>query len=162
MTLYAYSCYIITGEILDYVLDITIAYPGTIPQNESDIIRGNFPSEIHFLVNRFPNSKIPSHKDDLDNWCKERWNKKEMTLKQFYDKKSFQQDEFQLNSNESLVNSLFLYAWVSWFALKLAIAYILWFYPVWWWYVAACTVFYCVVSKFTKGFNILIADAFNV
>lgn len=143
-------------------MDITIAYPCTIPQNESDLFYGNFPSEIHFLAETHPNSTIPSHKDDLDNWCKERWNRKEKILQEFYEKKSFGPEALQLQSNESLIGSLYVYALIAWISLKLAIAYFLWTYPLLWLYVVLCTVFYTGVSKFTKGFNILIAQAINV
>lgn len=144
------------------MVDITIAYPGTIPQNESDIFKGNFPSEIHFFVEHFHGNTIPSHKDDLDNWCKERWSRKEVMLRNFYEVKSFRREGREVYCNESLIGSLFVYTWLAWTALELVIAYLLWTYPLLWLYVVVCTVFYTLVSKFTKGFNILIADAINV
>jgi len=142
-------------------VDITVAYPGTIAQNEGDLFKGNFPTEIHFLVQTYPNNKIPSHKDDLDNWCREQWSKKETRLREFYEKKTFLFEALELKCNESLVWSLFMYAWIAWILLKLTIAYFLWTYPWLWLYVLVCTLFYTGVSKFTKGFNILIADALN-
>ena len=147
--------------MLDYVTDITIAYPGTITQNEIDIIKGNFPSEIHFLVNKYPNSEIPSHQDDLENWCKEKWQQKEEVLKNFYEKKSFDSNNL-VTSNESLVSSLFLYAWVFWSLFQIGSVYIVWCYPLSRIYVIGCTIFYVCISKFTPGFNLLIASAFNI
>ncbi|KAH3854327.1 hypothetical protein DPMN_096864 [Dreissena polymorpha] len=147
------------GGILDKVMDITIAYPRGIPQNEMDIIRGNFAKEIHFLIQTFPNSEIPSGKDQLNQWCCERWRIKETVLNNFYEKKSFSSEEPELITNESLVRALFMYAWVTWSLLQLSFAYFLWVYPALWVYVVLCTIFYVSVSKFTKGFNILIADA---
>lgn len=148
--------------MLDCVTDITIAYPGTIPQNEIDIIKGNFPTEIHFLIDWYPNKDIPANKDDLDNWCKERWNQKEKVLKEFYEKKSFISHSQQLKSNESLIGALFMYSWVAWTTWHVFITYMLWSYPILWLYVTICTIMYVCISKYTPGFNLLIASAMNI
>ncbi|WAR19254.1 LCLT1-like protein [Mya arenaria] len=148
--------------LLDHLLDITIAYPRGIPQSELDIFKGNFPEEIHFHVKTFPNSQIPSQVDDLHNWCKDRWSKKEKVLQDFYEKKAFPKSEKELLTNNSLIGSLFLCSWISWTLTELIIVYLLWLYPILWLYVVACTMFYVYVTKYTKGFNILIADAFKV
>ncbi|XP_045182485.1 lysocardiolipin acyltransferase 1-like [Mercenaria mercenaria] len=150
------------NEILDCVTDITIAYPGTIPQNEMDIIKGNFPSEIHFLIDWYPNKDIPIHKDDLDNWCKEKWSQKEAVLKEFYERKTFEKGVEELYSNESLIGALFMYSWVTWTTWHVFITYMLWSHPVLWLYVIACTIMYVCVSKYTQGFNLLIAKAMNI
>lgn len=147
---------------MDSVIDITIAYPCSIPQNEGDIIKGMFPAEIHFHATTFPNSAIPSSKLELDNWCKERFAIKEETLKNFYEKKSFPAEEPELKTNESLVGSLFLYCWVAWTGLELLFVFLLWTYPLLWIYVFVNTVFYACVSKYTKGFNMIIADLLGV
>ncbi|KAL4238498.1 Lysocardiolipin acyltransferase 1 [Mactra antiquata] len=149
-------------EILDFVVDITIAYPGTIPQNEMDIVKGNFPSEIHFLIKKYPNSIIPSQKEDLEDWCKEKWHEKENVLKNFYEKKSFGNDHPLLSSNESLIGALFMYSWVAWTGFHIFILYLLWVCPWLWIYVIACTIMYVCVSKYTSGFNLLIASAMKL
>lgn len=149
-------------EMLDCITDITIAYPGTIPQNESDIVKGNFPTEIHFLINWYPNKSIPTDKDDLDSWCKERWSHKEKVLKNFYEKKSFGKEGNMLQSNESLIGALFMYSWVAWTTWHIFITYMLLSFPFLWLYVIACTIMYVCVSRYTPGFNLLIATAMNI
>ncbi|XP_034051071.1 lysocardiolipin acyltransferase 1 isoform X2 [Thalassophryne amazonica] len=74
----------LTGENLDAIHDITVAYPKNIPQTERHIILGHFPREIHFHVHRFPVSSLPTSSSDLESWCRERWAEKEVRLRDFY------------------------------------------------------------------------------
>ena len=148
-------------KMLDSVIDITIAYPYRIPQNESDIMAGNFPAEIHFYAKSYPNKTIPENKDDLDTWCCKQWKQKEKFLSNFYEKKSSIKDK-ELKCNEDLITSLFVTAWFLWTLLEISALLLLWFYPLLWFYVILCSVFYIGVSFFTPGFGMMIASALKV
>ena len=82
-------------DLIDCVQDVTVAYRGgKMPENESDFLFGNLPDEIHFYVEKFnSNLKIEQKakeinvdenttKRKLENWLIERWNKKEVFLKE--------------------------------------------------------------------------------
>lgn len=73
-----------TGDNLDAVHDITVAYPQNIPQTERHLLLGLFPREIHFHVRRFSAACLPSSEERLQRWCQERWREKEQRLRDFY------------------------------------------------------------------------------
>ncbi|XP_033281112.1 lysocardiolipin acyltransferase 1 isoform X3 [Orcinus orca] len=72
------------GKNLDAVHDITVAYPHNIPQTERHLLLGDFPKEIHFHVHRYPVDTLPTSKEDLQLWCRKRWEEKEERLRSFY------------------------------------------------------------------------------
>lgn len=74
----------ISGDNLDAVHDITVAYPKNIPQTERHLVLGLFPREIHFHVRRYPVSSLPAGSEALQAWCQERWAEKEQRLRDFY------------------------------------------------------------------------------
>lgn len=148
--------------MLESVVDITIAYPHRTPQNESDILCGNFPSEIHFYIKTFSNQAIPDSKEKLDAWCVNQWKRKEKFLSYFYEKKVSDEQEMEQVCNEDLIKSLFLVSWVLWTILEILFMLILWYYPILWVYVIVCTIFYICICKFTRGFGLLIASALKV
>lgn len=41
-----------TDKQLDAIYDLSVGYPGTLPQNEFDVLRGKFPEEVHFHIKR--------------------------------------------------------------------------------------------------------------
>lgn len=72
-------------KMIDSVYDITVGYCDTVPEKgEMDIGNGNIPQEMQFLINRYPISALPQNKEDLDNWCVEKWKEKESCLEKFY------------------------------------------------------------------------------
>lgn len=44
----------------DSLYDVTVGYGDTIPQDEAAILKGQFPSEIHFHIKRYTKDSIPS------------------------------------------------------------------------------------------------------
>lgn len=79
---------------LGQVIDVTVAYPQNILQNETDLLTGNIPREIVFTVEAFDIDKLPSDSENqLAQWLINRWHKKEQLLADFYDKKQ------RLNTN---------------------------------------------------------------
>lgn len=76
-------------EYLDAVYDMTIAYPDVVPQSELDLLKGNMPREVHFLIEKILPESIPKDDTNLRVWLQRRWERKEKTLEEFYKKKSF-------------------------------------------------------------------------
>ncbi|XP_031566730.1 lysocardiolipin acyltransferase 1-like [Actinia tenebrosa] len=70
---------------LDAVYDVTIGYDEDYCYKEQDIITGNFPKEIHFHIQRYTTSELPSEYTSLEEWLVKRWAEKEERLKRFYE-----------------------------------------------------------------------------
>ena len=64
-------CIIYSDDHLDAIYDINIAYPYNFPQNEPELLKGNFPREVHFHIKRHPVEDLPESEEGLSNWCKE-------------------------------------------------------------------------------------------
>lgn len=75
---------------LKVVTDIDVAYKGPMPQNEKDILQGNWPTEIHFRVENHLASSLPADSDQLVEWLKKKWQDKEERLEYFYSHEQFQ------------------------------------------------------------------------
>ena len=78
------------GGNLKVVTDIDIAYKGPMPQNERDILFGNWPTEIHIRVQNHLASNLPADGEQLEEWLKETWQRKEERLEYFYNNGKFQ------------------------------------------------------------------------
>lgn len=73
---------------LKQIIDVSIAYPQNILQNETGLLSSNLPREIVFTVTCFEVANIPTHNDkELAEWLEERWRVKDMFLKSFYEEK---------------------------------------------------------------------------
>ncbi|GFR87463.1 lysocardiolipin acyltransferase 1 [Elysia marginata] len=77
------------GQIIDSVLDVTVAYPKTLIQSELQALKGVYPEEIHFYVEDHPIHTLPSSEEELEEWLKKLWKRKEDRLKRFYTEKTF-------------------------------------------------------------------------
>nr|XP_039261111.1 lysocardiolipin acyltransferase 1-like [Styela clava] len=66
------------------VHDVTVAYPKTLSQGESDLISGNVPEEVHFHIKRHDIEELPKDEEGLSEWCKQRWREKEEMLRAYY------------------------------------------------------------------------------
>ncbi|XP_077863859.1 lysocardiolipin acyltransferase 1-like [Saccoglossus kowalevskii] len=77
------------NNMLDAVHDVSVAYPQNLPQREIDILKGDFPREIHFHIKRHPIATLPIDEEGLQKWCNEQWSEKEEVLKEFYKNKRF-------------------------------------------------------------------------
>ncbi|XP_049793655.1 lysocardiolipin acyltransferase 1-like [Schistocerca nitens] len=69
---------------LDAVYDMTVGYPCSVPQQETDLLKGNFPHEVHFHVKRYPISDLPTGDPELRQWLSRVWQNKENLLRDFY------------------------------------------------------------------------------
>jgi hypothetical protein len=62
----------IPGNYLANVYDVTVAYPGDLVQNETDmILRGRLANQVHFDVRRFGEEELPRETEALNRWIQE-------------------------------------------------------------------------------------------
>jgi hypothetical protein len=102
-------------NLFDSILDITVGYPINIPQNELNIIKGDFPKEVHFHVKRHKSLDIPNHKGSIETWCQKVWKEKEEKLKKFYEEKKFDCTDSKIKVvDEREIQSLFKFANIFW------------------------------------------------
>ncbi len=70
---------------LDYILDITIAYPNGKPLDILNIIHGiRLPCPTYFFYRLYHTSQLPKTEEALTKWLYERWHEKEKILEEFY------------------------------------------------------------------------------
>ena len=52
--------------------DVTVAYPGDLVQNETDmILKGRLARQVHYDVRRFGQEELPIGTEDLNKWILE-------------------------------------------------------------------------------------------
>ncbi len=137
-------------KVAPIIINMSIGYVGGIPQNESDMAFGNWPSEIHFFSEQIPPSDIPTDNTELENWLTNVWEKKEHQLKEFYSKNRFNAPYMSAASIVEAYGEMkwLLGFWVvffAWVGYSLATSY---FY---WWFYALWTVFYIVFNLVSNG-----------
>ncbi|PAV80641.1 hypothetical protein WR25_21523 [Diploscapter pachys] len=109
-------------DYIDYIYDITIAYPYNIVQSEVELVlKGAGPREVHFNVRKIPISQVPHSEEDTGKWLLDKWLEKEELLESFYaDPKPYNR-EFQVRQGEGVwCNIGFIYfviasGYVSWY-----------------------------------------------
>jgi len=71
------------NNMIEAINDVTIIYEDKTPENESEFLKGEFPSRIHFLVDV---TKLPSVPEGFNSekWLLEKWASKEQILEEFY------------------------------------------------------------------------------
>ncbi|KAG5875101.1 hypothetical protein JTB14_020234 [Gonioctena quinquepunctata] len=87
----------ITNELklphIQWVLDITIAYPNGWPINLGHIVFGNrSPCLTTFFYRLYPAKTVPQDPEQLTKWLIERWEEKEKMLDYFYENGEFSSD----------------------------------------------------------------------
>jgi lysocardiolipin and lysophospholipid acyltransferase len=134
------------------ILNVTVGYVGTIPQNESDILAGLWPSEVHFCAETIPPSEIPSTEDEISDWLKQSWQEKEQVLKRFYQDKKFCSPYLEEGSFSCIRCTLFS-ALVFWLALLVASFYIFFTYK---WVLLLLSLGYFAFANLGPGFDWLV------
>ncbi|XP_078005905.1 lysocardiolipin acyltransferase 1 isoform X3 [Phascolarctos cinereus] len=149
----------LTGNNLDAIHDITVAYPHNIPQTEKHLLNGNFPKEIHFHISRYPLETLPDSKEELQVWCHKRWQEKEERLRLFYEgSKSF---EFTGKSVIPPCKSEFrvlLIKWMSilyWTLFTSAMFILICLYSIVRWYFFITIVFFVLQEKIFGGLEVI-------
>ncbi|KAJ8912660.1 hypothetical protein NQ315_012736 [Exocentrus adspersus] len=86
------NCNSVTNQVaktkfpkIEWVLDITIAYPKGWPIDISHIVFGHRdPCQTVFFYRLYPCSKVPTDPDNMTKWLFQRWEEKEKMLEHFY------------------------------------------------------------------------------
>ncbi|XP_029891256.1 lysocardiolipin acyltransferase 1 isoform X2 [Aquila chrysaetos chrysaetos] len=147
------------GDNLDAIHDITVAYPQNIPQTEKHLLNGNFPKEIHFHVQRYPIETVPSSKEELQLWCRKRWEEKEERLRHFYeDGKCFSttgQSVIPPCKSELRVLTVKCISLLYWTVFPLGMLVLLYLYSFARWYFAAMIIFFVVQQKIFGGLELI-------
>lgn len=82
MSLITFPCAFLSDDMIDTVDDVTIAYEGSFPKTQMDLLKGHLPHVIHFHVKRHNISEIPTENDKIDQWLQQCWDEKENRLKE--------------------------------------------------------------------------------
>ncbi|NXS95648.1 LCLT1 acyltransferase, partial [Jacana jacana] len=147
------------GDNLDAIHDITVAYPQNIPQTEKHLLNGNFPKEIHFHVQRYPIETVPTSKEELQLWCRQRWEEKEERLRHFYEGgrcfSSMGQGIIPPCKSELRVLAVKCISLLYWTVFPPAMLSLLYLYSLARWYFAAMIIFFVAQQKIFGGLELI-------
>ncbi|XP_059696858.1 lysocardiolipin acyltransferase 1 isoform X3 [Haemorhous mexicanus] len=147
------------GNNLDAIHDITVAYPQNIPQTEKHLLKGNFPKEIHFHVRRYPIETVPTSKEELQRWCRQRWEEKEERLRRFYEGgRCFSAAGKSIVppcKSELRVLAVKCASLLYWTVFPLGMLALLYLYSFAQWYFVAMIVFFVVQQKIFGGLELI-------
>eukprot|EP00057_Strongylocentrotus_purpuratus_P004138 XP_003728105.1 PREDICTED: lysocardiolipin acyltransferase 1-like [Strongylocentrotus purpuratus] len=149
---------------IDTVYDVTVAYCDVIPEKgEIDFFRGNVPQEMEFLIHKYPVSALPNNKEDLDNWCVEKWKEKEARLEKFYTgAKTFEgQEDGKLENLSTQCLPKVYFVITFWVTLFFGTLYAMFVSSFFFWSVAFIITAYVVMGKYFGGADNLAISSFN-
>lgn len=69
---------------LDAVYDVTLAFRGPAPENETALATGEMPESLHVHFRRLPAASVPDGQRDAASWVRDRFREKEDRLAAFY------------------------------------------------------------------------------
>lgn len=149
------------GKVPLTIVNMSVGYIGTIPQNEKDLCLGNWPTEIHFFAEQIPSSRLPSDKEGLSKWLVQCWEKKEEQLRKFYVNSKFSAEYLSRAKNkESLgvaVKSILIWCL---FLVYLCYHFMTnWFY---WIYFPILTIVYLMIDQVTDGIDSLMLKRYYI
>lgn len=73
------------NEYIDYIYDVTIAYPENIVQSESELIfTGQAPKKVLFFIERIDIAYVPRGDQEVTDWINKLWIEKDEKLERFY------------------------------------------------------------------------------
>ncbi|KAL1122108.1 hypothetical protein AAG570_003514 [Ranatra chinensis] len=111
---------------LDAIYDLSVGYPGTLPETEVDVAKGIFPEQVHFHIKRYPTEEVPVNEGDLKEWLCLLWKEKEDRLIEFYKTGNFTPGNNKKSRRAPMSNSLHL-SILFWTSLILVTLYLLFF-----------------------------------
>ena len=150
--------------MVDAVYDVTVAYCDRVTEmGELDILYGNVPKQMEFHVQRYPISSLPQNKEDLDNWCVEKWKEKEALLQKFYEGgRTFEGLVDGKMTNLSAQAVWFVYYVIAfWVVSFFATIWAIWTYSVVFWGVVLIMATYVVIGKYFGGVDNISIASFN-
>ncbi|CAD5224179.1 unnamed protein product [Bursaphelenchus okinawaensis] len=136
------------NDYLEYIYDVTIAYPKDIVQNETDmVLKGSLPSEVHYHIKRYHINEIPRNEEELNHWLHKVWYEKEERLEQFYAQKA--KNKRQFNCDDGFVwlrddfrqNGVVFYGLLFWVSMVCAYFYHFTFMPF-----VQCTLVFLILN----------------
>ena len=137
-------------DYLHSVVDITIAYKGNVPQNESDIAAGRWPDEIHFDVKMFPVNELPVNDEhQMEQWLQERWRLKEELLGDFYQHNKFKH-KYTTLPRDHCTGHLFLVL-LTWTMYNICVLYLMFTSWFLWLLLATGTITFVIISHRYNG-----------
>ncbi|XP_017769201.1 PREDICTED: lysocardiolipin acyltransferase 1-like [Nicrophorus vespilloides] len=148
---------LIRKRALDALYDITIIYCDNVPQNETLILRGQFPKEIKIHFTRYPVASLPDGEEELKLFLEKRWLEKERNIREFYATHQFLHGK-RVRRDQRL--ELYV-ALVFWTALPYLVVYLLYATSVLRHIVFYHTVFLLLVNAFFGGFQNFEIAIFN-
>ncbi|XP_071506274.1 lysocardiolipin acyltransferase 1-like [Diadema antillarum] len=156
--------YLRETKMIDAVYDVTVGYCDVIPEKgELDIFNGNVPKEMQFLIQRYPIDALPQNREDLNNWCVEKWKEKERRLETFYTgSKTFEGqvpgELVNLSEQSRLFSGFVMAFWIA--SMLLSVWAMLTSTTVLWTVVLVMAV-YVVLGKYFEGVDHLSIASFN-
>ncbi|CAB3240779.1 unnamed protein product [Arctia plantaginis] len=73
------------GDSIEWVLDVTIAYPNRIPLHLVDVVCGiRPPCTTHLHYRLYPSSEVPTDNEGMTQWLYDRFIEKDKMLEEFY------------------------------------------------------------------------------
>ncbi|CAD5232030.1 unnamed protein product [Bursaphelenchus xylophilus] len=136
------------NNYLEYVYDVTVAYPQDIVQNETDmVIKGSLPSEVHYHIKRYHVSELPKNEGELNHWLHQIWYEKEQRLEEYYSQKA--KNKRQFNCDDGFIwlrddfkqNAVVFYGLCFWVSMVSVYFYHITFMPF-----VQCTVVFLVLN----------------
>uniref|UniRef100_A0A8C5KQA3 Lysocardiolipin acyltransferase 1 n=2 Tax=Jaculus jaculus TaxID=51337 RepID=A0A8C5KQA3_JACJA len=147
------------GKNLDAVHDITVAYPYNIPQTEKHLLLGDFPAEIHFHIRRYSAAALPTSREDLQLWCRARWEEKEQRLRAFYEGgrrfRAPERSAFPPCKSELRVFVVKLLSLLYWALFCLAMPLLTYSYSLVRWYFMIYVAFFVLEERIFGGLEII-------
>jgi len=138
------------------VYDVTVAYPGSFPQTETQLIAGSLPEGISFHIKRYLlDMDIPDSCPGVETWLRSRWDEKERRIEQFHSSRGRFVGE-ALQTAAGLTEWLPVYYCLSiafWLVFMLLMVVIYAMNSLIWWLSIAVCVFFVVMGCCYSGFE---------
>ncbi|MFH4975822.1 hypothetical protein AB6A40_002531 [Gnathostoma spinigerum] len=91
---------------IKYIYDVTVAYNDAIVQTEIEFFRdGACPKDVHCNIEKIPIEDVPESREELNNWLKKLWEKKEEQLDKFYNNLDSASRSLSKDSNSKAVQT---------------------------------------------------------
>ena len=148
-------------KVIDTVYDVSLGYPVNLCYGELDLLRGNFPKEVHMFFKKYAVDELPSGDESLGKWCTDRWAEKEDRLKDFYQNGKFtgpKSDQDVTTKSQvdhaNITNFISLIFWVSFVFYSF---YMVWSSCIVFWY-SLIVVLIHIGFSFYKGMDAIFLD----
>ena len=149
------------GKIINTVYDVSLGYPVNICYGEMDLLRGNFPKEVHLFFKSYQMGQLPSDDESLSKWCTDRWAEKEERLKDFYQNGKFTGPKSEQNvtskSQEDHANITNFFSLIFWVWFVFYSFYMVYTSSIAFWYAFVVVLIHIGLS-FYKGMDAIFLD----